>query len=499
MKNKIWYSLINTKNYPTLDGLLKIDKSNHQEHLLFINESIESFNSNHNWDSMWDIETSKQRFNDNHILFLVRDDKGPLAHVWTDKNYLYNVYVNPRRPKDYGVKFIWACLNEIDYDNIYVWVDMWNTRSQRFTEKIGFKKHNTMEYNKLYESYLEYLIDSYQTPITSIMYPPDYQGDKIIQPVDNISTVVFTTGTTGDPKPVLHDFESIKNAIKNNTNILNITSNDILLNFLPTWTIGTYIYTVPTYFKGGKIYHDKFTPDGFKEYLKHKPTTTLLIPTMIDMMIDSGLTFDLSSFRNIGIGAEQVDLKHIKYMFELGAQSVTHMYGSSEAIPLVLYNTFHSIDDIDLGLKEVETFKYKNSDSLLISGVSVADSYYGEDKITWYDSKDNFKIKNNLYYWQKRTDNIVKKKGWKTVMDRKYTIIEKEFSADLDSNSLVWHIDEGDREVTILETGGDWKFEAKDRDPRILKEGDVIFVSKTTLHKIHKGNGNMKVLIKQYQ
>ena len=64
---------------------------------------------------------------------------------------------------------------------------------------------------------------------------------------------------------------------------------------------------------------------------------------------------------------------------------------------------------------------------------------------------------------------------------------------------MIWHRDTGDREVTILDTGGNWKFEAEGRNPRLLSQGDVVYVSKTTLHKIHKGNGNLKVYIKEFK
>lgn len=356
-----------------------------------------------------------------------------------------------------------------------------------------------MNYTKVYENYFNKLIEHRNNNEVSIMYPPFYDGEILDDISNNIATVIFTTGTTGTPKGVLHDRDSIDNSIELNTDIFGISSDDILLNYLPTWTIGTYIYTLPTYLKGGTIFHDKFSVDVFKEHLTNNPTTTLLIPTMIDMLIESGEVFDLSSFRNIGTGAEEVKYKHLEYLLDSGAKSVTHIYGSSEAIPATLHHTFHSKDELTLGLKEVSTFEYDNRDSLLLSGVSVANSYYGMGEIELYDSKDNFEIIDGLYFWKNRTDNIVKKKGWKQVVDREFEIIEKEFPEDLNPSKLVWHRDIGDREVTIIEVGSNWKFEEEGRTPRLLVNGDIVYVSKTTLHKIHKGNGGLKVHIKQYK
>ena len=59
-----------------------------------IKSTIDSFNSNHVWEDMWTMEIAKKRLQDGHDLFLGVDLEGSLAHVWFDKNYLYNAYVN---------------------------------------------------------------------------------------------------------------------------------------------------------------------------------------------------------------------------------------------------------------------------------------------------------------------------------------------------------------------------------------------------------------------
>lgn len=137
-KCKIWYSILNTKDYDHIDGLLYVQPSTicSLEHT--IQSSIDSFNSNHYWEDMWGIDEAKERLEKGHDLFLGVDQEGPLAHVWFDKNYLYNAYVNPRRVEGYGVGFIQACLNFIEYDHIKLYCDDWNSRAQKFFEKTGF-------------------------------------------------------------------------------------------------------------------------------------------------------------------------------------------------------------------------------------------------------------------------------------------------------------------------------------------------------------------------
>ena len=72
----------------------------------------------------------------------------------------------------------------------------------------------------------------------------------------------------------------------------------------------------------------------------------------------------------------------------------------------------------------------------------------------------------------------------------------REFSQDIDSEELIWHMDREDRTVTILESSG-WEFQMDNELPKILKEGDVLFIPKYTYHRVIKGSGKLIVEIKE--
>jgi quercetin dioxygenase-like cupin family protein len=72
----------------------------------------------------------------------------------------------------------------------------------------------------------------------------------------------------------------------------------------------------------------------------------------------------------------------------------------------------------------------------------------------------------------------------------------REFKIDIDSNELVWHKDEKDRHITILEGEG-WQFQKDNELPLLLKEGDIIFIPKETYHRIIKGSSNLLINIKE--
>lgn len=72
----------------------------------------------------------------------------------------------------------------------------------------------------------------------------------------------------------------------------------------------------------------------------------------------------------------------------------------------------------------------------------------------------------------------------------------RKFTLEVDSEELVWHRDEKDRYVTILE-GKDWEFQLDNELPLELKKGDRIFIPKQTYHRIIKGTTDLLIQIQE--
>ena len=72
--------------------------------------------------------------------------------------------------------------------------------------------------------------------------------------------------------------------------------------------------------------------------------------------------------------------------------------------------------------------------------------------------------------------------------------IIREFSADVDPMSLIWHEDQEDRIVEIL-TGNGWQFQFDEDIPFEMITGDKIEIPKGFLHRVIKGKGNLKIKI----
>ena len=73
--------------------------------------------------------------------------------------------------------------------------------------------------------------------------------------------------------------------------------------------------------------------------------------------------------------------------------------------------------------------------------------------------------------------------------------IYRVFTQDVEQEELVWHRDQNDREVEILEPT-DWMFQFDNQLPQLLK--GILFIPKETYHRLIKGTGYLSIRITEY-
>lgn len=78
---------------------------------------------------------------------------------------------------------------------------------------------------------------------------------------------------------------------------------------------------------------------------------------------------------------------------------------------------------------------------------------------------------------------------------RENNLIVRTFSQHVDEEELVWHRDEKDREVKVVENTN-WMFQFDNELPQLLK--DIIFIPKNTYHRLLKGTGDLNVIIYEF-
>jgi hypothetical protein len=72
----------------------------------------------------------------------------------------------------------------------------------------------------------------------------------------------------------------------------------------------------------------------------------------------------------------------------------------------------------------------------------------------------------------------------------------REFSENVDSNMLVWHQDEEDRKIEIVESNG-WKIQLDNELPILLEEGKTYIIPAYEFHRVLKGEGKLLILMEK--
>jgi len=70
------------------------------------------------------------------------------------------------------------------------------------------------------------------------------------------------------------------------------------------------------------------------------------------------------------------------------------------------------------------------------------------------------------------------------------------FKENVEEDELIWHQDERDREITIVDGVG-WKLQFDDKLPFDLEINETYKIPKMVYHRLHKGEGNLLVNIKE--
>jgi hypothetical protein len=82
----------------------------------------------------------------------------------------------------------------------------------------------------------------------------------------------------------------------------------------------------------------------------------------------------------------------------------------------------------------------------------------------------------------------------KSVYDRIFTRVFKE---DVEDKQLIWHKDRKDRVVKVI-WGTGWKLQYDNELPTELEIGQNYYIKKEQFHRLHKGNSELKLQIKEY-
>jgi acyl-CoA synthetase (AMP-forming)/AMP-acid ligase II len=162
--------------------------------------------------------------------------------------------------------------------------------------------------------------------------------------------MMFTSGTTGDPKPVLHTHDSLNNTAVGNGMSYFVEKNDNYVFFLPLYHSGTMFLWAPFYATGavGTILREFNDPKWIIEAIAEEKGTDVLFVVPIAAAILNAVAngeinlddYDLSSWRYMEIGAQPVPFDVMKRLVDTLPCGCSNIYGITEGGGGGLFNLY---------------------------------------------------------------------------------------------------------------------------------------------------------------
>ncbi|MCP3941341.1 MAG: AMP-binding protein [Desulfobacteraceae bacterium] len=157
---------------------------------------------------------------------------------------------------------------------------------------------------------------------------------------DHGLAMMFTSGTTGKPKPVMHTHFSLNSTALGNGMTYFVQKDDNYLIFLPLYHSGTMFLWAPFYATGacGTIIRKFRDPKWIIEAIAAEGCTDTLFVVPIGVAILNAIetgeldlkNFDLSSWKRMEIGAQPVPFDVMKLLVENLPCGVSNIYGITE-------------------------------------------------------------------------------------------------------------------------------------------------------------------------
>ncbi len=150
---------------------------------------------------------------------------------------------------------------------------------------------------------------------------------------DDLLFIMYTSGTTGLPKGVMHSHETVLWGTLTAASTSDMRHKDRFLNSLPLFHVGALNPVISVVYGGGSLTLMRaFDPTASWEIIRdEKITTTLMVPAMLQFML---LTYDAdahdtSSLRWVISGAAPVPVSLIKTYEKMGIE-IHQVYGLTE-------------------------------------------------------------------------------------------------------------------------------------------------------------------------
>jgi acetyl-CoA synthetase len=275
-------------------------------------------------------------------------------------------------------------------------------------------------------------------------------SDKFIRPVageatnnDDIMLLYFTSGTTGMPKMVNHDFVYPLGHILTAKYWQNVQNNGLHFTVADTgWAKSAWGKIYGQWLSGSAVMtydYDKFVPKNLMEVIeKYKVTTFCAPPTIYRFLIKEDLTkFDLSNLKYCVVAGEPLNPEVFKQFHEQTGIKLMEGYGQTECtVAVATYPWMNPKPgsmgmptpgyDIEIVDEDGNPCEAGNEGEIVIhtiksKPVGMFNGYYRDDQLTasvWtngiYRTGDMAWCDEDGYFWfVGRADDVIKSSGYR--------------------------------------------------------------------------------------
>ncbi len=260
-------------------------------------------------------------------------------------------------------------------------------------------------------------------------------GASLRPTMDDLATIIFSSGSTGEPKGVMLSHFNIDSNVEGIAQVLHVDRRDRILGILPFFHSFGYLATLwfATIHGLGVIYHPSPLDAGpIGELIEKKRMTILLCtPTFLQLYLRRCTPNQFKSLRVVITGAEKLSKRLAQAFEDKFGLSVDEGYGVTECAPVISVNCpdFHAagffqptsrpgtvgqpLPGISTRIVDPETWEplpVGTAGMLLVKGPNMMIGYLGREDLTAKVMRDGWYITGDIA----RVDE----EGFITITDR---------------------------------------------------------------------------------